>query len=101
MVLDSIAPVSPIVESVDNFVNNRRLAQVFEAKVGKGSLIFSSIDLLTDSDLPEIRQMQYSLLSYMQSSEFHPSQTITEVDLRNLLLVKSTEQKTDATSIYN
>ena len=101
MVLDSIAPVSPIVESVDNFVNNRRLAQVFEAKVGKGSLIFSSIDLLTDSNLPEIRQMQYSLLKYMQGSEFHPSASLSESQLRSLLLNESTEQKSGATSIYD
>ena len=101
MVLDSIAPVSPIVESVDNFVNNRRLAQVFEAKVGKGSLIFSSIDLLTDAHLPELRQMQYSLIKYMQSSEFHPSSEITGSQLRSLLLNEATEQKTGATSIYD
>ena len=90
-----------IVESIDNFVNNRRLAQIFEAKVGKGSLIFSSIDLLTDSHLPELRQMQYSLLKYMQSSDFRPVKTITESDLRSLLLSESTEQKTSATSIYD
>ena len=101
MVLDSIAPVSPIVESVDNFVNNRRLAQVFEAKVGKGSLIFSSIDLLSDAQLPEFRQMQYSLLNYMNGSEFHPTSLLTERELRSLLLNEATEQKTDATSIYD
>ena len=100
MVLDSIAQVSPIVESVDNFVNNRRLAQIFETRIGKGCLIFSSIDLLTDSPLPELRQMQYSLLKYMQSSEFHPVTTITENELRSLLLSESTEQQTSATSIY-
>lgn len=101
MILDSIAPVSPIVESVDNFVNNRRLAQVFEAKVGKGSLIFSSIDLLTDAQLPELRQMQYSLLRYMLSSEFHPKTMLSESDLRSLHLTEATEQKTAATSIYD
>lgn len=101
MVLDSIAPVSPIVESVDNFVNNRRLAQVFEAKVGKGCLIFSSIDQLTDGNLPEIRQMQYSLLKYMQGSEFHPSASLSESQLRSLLLNEATEQKSGATSIYD
>ncbi len=100
MVLDSIAPVSPIVESVDNFVNNRRLAQIFEAKVGKGSLIFSSIDLLSDTDLPELRQMQYSLLNYMNSSEFHPATNISEQELRSLLQT-ATEQRTGATSIYD
>ena len=101
MVLDSIAPVSPIVESIDNFVNNRRLAQVFEAKIGKGSLIFSSIDLLTDAHLPELRQMQYSLLKYMQSDEFRPATIITENEFRSLLLESATEQKTGATSIYD
>ena len=100
MVLDSIPQVLPIVESVDNFVNNRRLAQIFEARVGKGSLIFSSIDLLTDGHLPELRQMQYSLLNYMQSSEFHPVATITEDELRSLLLSELREQQTSATSIY-
>jgi hypothetical protein len=111
MVLDSIPQVTPIVESVDNFVNNRRLAQVFEAKVlckakrhsraGKGSLIFSSIDLLTDAHLPELRQLQYSLVRYMLSSEFHPTNSLSESDLRTLLLDEAKEQKTGATSIYD
>lgn len=101
MVLDSIAPVQPIVESVDNFVNNRRLAQVFEAKVGKGSLIFSSIDLLTDAHLPELRQMQYSLVQYMLSDAFQPAMQLSEQDVRSLILEKSVDQKTDANSIYN
>lgn len=100
LVLDSIAPVTPIVESVDNFVNNRRLAQVFEAKVGKGSLLFSSIDLLTDGQLPELRQLRYSLMHYMMSSEFHPANSISEDDLRSLLLEHASEQKTNANSIY-
>ena len=101
MVLDSIAPVQPIVESVDNFVNNRRLAQVFEAKVGKGSLIFSSIDLLTDAHLPELRQMQYSLVQYMLSDAFKPAMQLSEADVRSLILKKAIDSKTDANSIYN
>ena len=101
IVLDSIAPVTPIVESIDNFVNNRRLAQVFEAKVGKGCLVFSSIDLLTDTQLPELRQLQYSLVRYMLSSEFHPTASLSEADLRSLLLQEAKEQQTDANSIYN
>ncbi len=100
MVIDSLPPMRPIVESVDNFVNNRRLALVFEAQVGKGRLIFSSIDLLTDSQLPEIRQMRYSLTNYMQKSEFQPTTRLTPTQLRSLLQEESTEQKTSATSIY-
>lgn len=100
MVLDSIPQVTPIVESVDNFVNNRRLAQIFEAKVGKGSLIMSSIDLLTDADLPEIRQLRYSLVQYMVSDAFSPKGAISVADLQALLLNASTVIKTEATSIY-
>ena len=100
MVIDSLPPMRPIVESVDNFVNNRRLALVFEAQVGKGRLIFSAIDLLTDSQLPEIRQMRYSLTNYMQKSEFQPTTRLTPTQLRSLLQEESTEQKTSATSIY-
>ena len=101
MVIDSIPAVTPIVESVDNFVSNRRLAQIFEAKVGKGRLIMSSIDLLTDGELPEIRQMRYSLTNYMLGKDFQPAATLTEADLRSLWLEKAVEQKTGATSIYD
>ena len=100
MVLDSLPQMSPIVESVDNFVNNRRLALVFEAQVGKGQLIFSAIDLLTDSQLPEIRQLRYSLVRYMLGHEFHPTTTLTPTQLHSLLQEEGTEQKTGATSIY-
>ena len=100
IVLDSLPPMNPIVESVDNFVNNRRLALVIEAQVGKGRLIFSAIDLLTDSQLPEIRQLRYSLTRYMLSHEFHPTTTLTPTQLSSLLQEEDTEQKTGATSIY-
>ena len=100
MVLDSLPHMCPIVESVDNFVNNRRLALVFEAQVGKGRLIFSAIDLLTDSQLPEIQQLRYSLTKYMLGHEFQPTTTLTPTQLRSLLKEDGTELKTGATSIY-
>jgi len=99
-VLDSLPPVTPIVESIDNFVNNRRLALVFEAQVGKGQLIFSAIDLLTDGQLPEIRQLRYSLTNYMLSPAFHPATKMTQAQLCSLLQEGVAETKTDATSIY-
>ena len=46
MVLDDLpATLRPIVQVVDNFTKNRRLGLVFEARVGKGRLLVSSIDL--------------------------------------------------------
>lgn len=101
MAIDSIPEVTPIVEGIDNFVNNRRLALLFEARVGKGRLLVSSIDLLIDGHLPELRQMRFSLTKYMLGEEFHPSAILTEQDVRNLVLKKAVEQKTEATSVYH
>ena len=76
--------VSPLVECVDNFANNRRLSNLFETKVGEGKLLFCTMDLLRQADRhPEVRQLLYSLVEYMKSDEFQPSATLS-VPLRKL-----------------
>jgi len=102
VLLDSISQVEPIVEVVDNFIKNRRLALVFEAKVGEGKLIFSSTDISSNlNNRPVARQMRYSLLNYMQSSLFNPKYSITENEMNNLITeeTKSNEKKS-SDSIY-
>jgi hypothetical protein len=102
MVMDSITTVTPIVESVDNFTNNRRLASIFEAKCGEGKLLMSSMELLSENqDMLEVRQMLYSLLVYMQSDKFVPSGEISEKSLRSLFLKEKSKMQTEATSIYH
>ena len=100
--IDSIATsVTPIVEAVDNFMRNRRLATVFEARVGQGRLIFSSIDLLSPgADSPELRQMLYSLQCYAASADFAPQTTLTAEQLHALFLDKARIERRSATSIY-
>lgn len=81
--------VSPIVRVIDNFVTNHHLANVFEAKVGKGKLVFSSIDLTSNlNDRPVARQLRHSLLEYMGSEAFNPSTTITIEALQKVKLDK-------------
>lgn len=87
LVVDSIPPIEPIVESIDNFTNNRRLVSIFETKCGKGKLIMSAMDILSsESNKPEMRQMLYSLLSYMNSGNFAPRTVLSEEDIRSLIL---------------
>ncbi len=75
--LDSLS-VDPIVTVIDNFFKNRKLGNVFEAKVGNGKLVFSSIDLHSDlANRPVARQLKHSLLEYMNSSNFDPEHDIT------------------------
>lgn len=103
LVVDSIPPIEPIVESIDNFTNNRRLVSIFETKCGKGKLIMSAMDILSsESNKPEMRQMLYSLLSYMNSGNFAPRTVLSEENIRSLILPNEEETKnTKATSIYN
>lgn len=102
LVVDSLPAIDPIVESVDNFANNRKMVSIFEARCGKGKLIMSAMDLLSEgSDKPEIQQLLYSLIMYMNSNEFAPKAVMEENDIRSLILKEATKViETKATSIY-
>ena len=81
--------VEPIVRVIDNFVTNRSLSNVFEAKVGNGKLVFSSIDLSSDlNNRPVARQLRHSLLTYMESDDFNPSKSVTIEDLKKMHIRK-------------
>lgn len=68
-----------IVRVVDNFVRNKSLTNLFEAKLGTGRLIFCSIDILSDLDnRPQAKQLRYSLLKYMNTTAFNPQASITK-----------------------
>ncbi|OUN80694.1 glycoside hydrolase family 2 [Bacteroides sp. An51A] len=104
LVMDSLPDLQPIIEVTDNFVNNRRLASVFETKYGKGKLIMSSIDLLSteSKQKPEVKQLFYSLTQYMNSADFVPTGTVSKQDLLSFFSKqnKGVEKRTDARSIY-
>jgi hypothetical protein len=55
---------------------------IFECKVGKGKLVVSGIDLLTDPDKrPEAKQLLFSFKKYMASNRFSAQ---TKVDIKKL-----------------
>lgn len=85
--------ITPLVECVDNFVNNRRLSSLFEACCGKGRLLFCSMDLTNDMEThPEKCQLLYSLLRYMNSDAFRPACTIRWDDLYNSVHINQEEK---------
>ncbi|HEY9003552.1 MAG TPA: sugar-binding domain-containing protein [Mucilaginibacter sp.] len=83
IMLDSVAKgLNPVVRVIDDWVKARSLSLLFECKVGKGKLMVSGIDLLTDmADRPEAKQLAYSIENYMKSDEFNPK---TEVELSRI-----------------
>lgn len=75
----------PIVRIIDDWVTNRNLAMVFEAKAGKGKLVMTGVDLQSDLDKrPEARQMLYSLKKYMAGEEFSPVTVLEMEEIKEL-----------------
>jgi hypothetical protein len=74
---DAPADYRPIVRMIDNFSRNHKLANLFEAKVGKGRILVCSIDLRKDlAARPAARQMLRSLYAYAASDAFNPQQAL-------------------------
>ena len=75
IIMNDLPPkLRPIVQVVDDWFTNRRLGLVFEAKVGKGKLIVSGINLNTNLSIrPVARQMLTGILDYMNSARFDPA----------------------------
>jgi hypothetical protein len=82
VVLDGLA-AAPLIRVIDNFNRNHSLANVFEARVGPGRLLFSAIDLTTDlAKRPAARQLRASLLRYAAGGQFAPAGELTPEQLR-------------------
>ena len=68
----------PIVQPIDTWFLNRRLAMLFEANVFKGKLMVCSINL-TKNDRERIvaQKLYHSIINYMNSTMFTPSTNIS------------------------
>jgi hypothetical protein len=81
----SLPDEANIVRQIDNFVTNNNLSSLFEVKVGKGQLIFCSMNIVTDLEKrPQAKQLKYSLLKYMNGNSFNPSYRVQVSELSNL-----------------
>lgn len=74
---DFPADFQPTVQSIDTWFVSRKIGMLFEARVGKGRLVMTTMDLSSDLDTRHAaRQMRQSILSYMQSDRFAPAHEI-------------------------
>lgn len=100
LVVDSLQGGASVVEMVDNFVHNRRLTSLYEGRVGEGKLMLATFDLQTALDKrPVARQMLYSILNYMNSEEFAPTQ-LEGLDKIKDMFGTARNQKQSAKGIY-
>jgi len=67
----------PIVRVIDDWFTSRPIALIVEAKAYKGKLMISGIDFFTDIENRKSgKQLLYSILEYMKSDHFNPSELI-------------------------
>ena len=73
--VDYMSPIQPI----DTWQLSRKLGMLIEAKVGKGKLLMTTMDISSDlENRPVARQMRQAILSYMQSKEFQPKMELSD-----------------------
>ncbi|MDR2563653.1 MAG: glycoside hydrolase family 2 [Prevotellaceae bacterium] len=63
----------PVVQIIPDWNNNQKIALVIEARIGKGKLLMTSINLRgIMKTSPVARQLYYSLLNYISNDFFNP-----------------------------
>lgn len=83
---DGPADLHSIVQIIDDARTSRRLGAVMEARAGRGKLLVTSFDLVSNlEDRLAARQLQSSLLHYAASPEFHPQNELQFEYLDSLL----------------
>ncbi|MCV9387337.1 sugar-binding domain-containing protein [Reichenbachiella ulvae] len=82
----------PIVQPIDTWFLNRRLAMLFEAKVGEGRLMVCSIDWDKENSGVVSQQFRQSLLSYMNSTAFQPENQMELSVIQELFEEKEREE---------
>jgi hypothetical protein len=84
--LDKMPGAASIVEAVDNFTQNRRLAYVFETQCESGRLLFCAMDLMGEeaAERSDVQALRSSLLAYMNSQAFKPTGRTAPGDLEEL-----------------
>lgn len=86
MILDRLpGELQPIVQVIDDWFTNRKLALVFEARVGRGRLLVTSIDLAGPDLDPVRRQLRASLLAYAARPRFAPTVQVPAAEIAALI----------------
>ena len=98
MVIDDLpGDLLPLVQPIDTWFRSRRLATLFEARVGPGKLVVCTMDL--ESDLERrlaARQLRHSLMSYIASPDFNPAVAVAAAAIRAIFREPSAMERLGA-----
>lgn len=80
----------PIVQPIDTWFINRKLGMLIEAKVGKGRLMMTTMDLESSLDnRPVASAMYQAIIRYMNSDEFKPAIDVPVQNINDLFTKKA------------
>lgn len=79
----------PIVQVVPNFFNNSKRFMLAECRYGKGRILFSSLNLSSDS-LPA-KTMKSAIQHYMLSEEFNPTSRLDLEQIESIFISERNE----------
>lgn len=90
MILDD-TDIEPLVRVIDSIKDNRSLALMFEARVGRGRLLVCSAELGKNPDEnPASKQLLHSIIGYMKSDDFNPAFSTYSYRIRRILAGEKT-----------
>ena len=82
---DFPAKFQPLVQTIDTWFISRKAGLLFEANVGNGRLMMTSMDIKSDPEHRIVaRQLYKAILDYMNSDYFRPSYTIELKQIQEL-----------------
>jgi hypothetical protein len=86
MIIDGLPEnMKPLIQPIDTWFENRRLALAFECSVNNGKLLVCSIDLKNiKEDRIVSRQLLKSILGYMNSPDFSPQDVVSPEKINQL-----------------
>lgn len=79
----------PLVMPIVDFHKPARAGLLFEVRFGTGSLLVSGFDL--SARRPEAQQLRRSLIDYVASRDFQPTETVSEAWLKDTLMLPQRE----------
>lgn len=79
--------IEPLVQVLDSFSTIRTMGLLYEAKVGDGKLMVSSMGLeQLQNQYPEAKALRNSILNYMNSDDFDPQFEVTEEQIQESVI---------------
>ena len=94
IVLTQLRNLTPVIQSIDTYEENRKLGIAFEARVGNGNLFVLCVDPTTRiASRPATQQLIRSVSRYVASPEFAPSVQLTPLQIESVLTTPACEER--------